>query len=124
MVNVDLPPGMKDEDWTHFDGRVASDVQNQVELVPREDEYFSIFHSSQDIWRGADASGTERVFVRRGARYARREIRSGSGYHDRPLGQQRASRLCGAAASECIGGTEYCCDTHMNVGPCNAQTRC
>lgn len=122
MVNINFPLGMKEEEWIYFNGKAISEKNGQVDLEPDEDDQINISHSVGDVWRDRDATGAERVFVRKGAKFTRFRIGPRSRFSARPV--SGSSAKCGPAGSMCIGHVEYCCSNNEPVGSCDGETRC
>jgi hypothetical protein len=107
MAITNTPPPARR--WTLFKGGFVAEHNNFVELVPFEDEYLRIFFFSDDVRSG----GTE-VFIREGSRYVELQVRPGSRYFKRRVGEKDQDCPLG---SECIGGNRFCCDTWGDTMP-------
>ncbi len=124
MADLEFLGGMSPKtNWVKIRGTVVDMTSNEVKIAPTEDEKIHIVHARRDVAIGSKPDGGLDVYVKIGAKRARKDILPGSNYDNRPPGMAN-SKHCGGGESECIGGAEYCCDTGLMVGGCSGETRC
>lgn len=122
-MNVDMPRGMRDEDWILFAGRIGNQDAHEVHLVPAEDDDISIVHSKQDVHTTTDSAQNTWIFVRKGARYVRFVVGRYSNYSTRSVRGDRCSHNC-SGSCQCVGQVEYCCNGGVAVGSCYGEWAC